>query len=97
MGGKARKISDWTRTMSKLHVLPCLDSERMAKARRQELQIPGDVAAGLGHSAVKAALEGFYLTKAGQVIVWRDAVQTGQKSEPVDFSQPSIRELPNLI
>jgi hypothetical protein len=54
--------------MSKLYVLPCLDSERMAKARRQELQIPRDVAAGLGHSAVKAAQEGFYLTKAGQVM-----------------------------
>jgi uncharacterized protein (TIGR02452 family) len=62
--------------MSKLHVLACLDSERMAKARRQELQIPRDVAAALGQSAVKAAREGFYLTKAGQVIVWRDAVQT---------------------
>jgi uncharacterized protein (TIGR02452 family) len=62
--------------MSKLHVLACLDSERMAEARRQELQIPREVAAALGQSAVKAAREGFYLTKTGQVIVWRDAVQT---------------------
>ena len=81
MGEKARDISDGARTMSKLHVLPCLDSDRMAKARRQELQIPRDVAAGLGHSAVKAAQEGFYLTKAGQVIVWRDAVQTASAAK----------------
>jgi uncharacterized protein (TIGR02452 family) len=67
--------------MSKLHVLACLDSERMAEARQQELQIPGDVAAGLGQSAVKAAQEGFYLTRAGQVIVWRDAVQTARATK----------------
>ena len=69
--------------MSRRHVLACLDSERMAKARQQELQIPGDVAAGLGQSAVKAAQEGFYLTKAGQVIVWRDAVQTALQPSKV--------------
>jgi len=67
--------------MSKLHVLACLDSERMARARRQELQIPRDVAIELGQSAVKAAQEGFYLTKAGQVIVWRDAVQTARATK----------------
>src|SRR5215472_2095501 len=62
--------------MSKLHVLDCLDSERMAKARREELLISRDVAVALGESAVMAAQEGFYLTKAGHVTVWRDAVQT---------------------
>ena len=62
--------------MSRLHVLACLDSERMAQARRQELQIRRDVAAALGQSAVKAAHEGFYLTKTGQAVVWHDAVQT---------------------
>ena len=64
------------KTMSKLHILDCLDSERMAKARREELLITRDVAAALGESAVMAAQEGFYSTKAGQVTVWRDAVQT---------------------
>lgn len=48
----------------------------MAEARRQELQIPRDVAAALGQSAVKATREGFYLTKVGQAIVWRDAIQS---------------------
>ena len=67
--------------MSKLHVLPCLDSERMAQSRRQELQIRRDVAAALGQSAVKAAQEGFYLTKTGQTVVWRDAVQNACASK----------------
>ena len=67
--------------MGKLHILACLDSERMAEARRQELQIRTDVAAGLGRSAVKAAQEGVYLTTAYQVIVWRDAVQTARANK----------------
>jgi len=61
--------------MSKLHILPCLDSEQMAGSRRQELNIPRDVAAALGRSAVKAAREGLYISKAGQEVVWRNAVQ----------------------
>jgi uncharacterized protein (TIGR02452 family) len=47
----------------------------MAAFRRQELNIPRDVAAALGRSAVEAAREGLYVTKAGQKVVWRDAVQ----------------------
>jgi uncharacterized protein (TIGR02452 family) len=46
----------------------------MADSLRQELNIPRDVAAELGHSAVKAAGEGFYVTKTGKQVVWRDAV-----------------------
>jgi uncharacterized protein (TIGR02452 family) len=61
--------------MSKLHLLPCLDSEQMASSRRQELNIPRDVAAALGQSAVEAARKGIYFTKSGQEVVWRDAVQ----------------------
>src|SRR5262247_2367817 len=61
--------------MSKLQILPCLDSEQMAASRRQELNIPGGVAAALGRSAVEAAREGLYVTKAGEKVVWRDAVQ----------------------
>jgi uncharacterized protein (TIGR02452 family) len=64
------------RIMSKLHLLPCLDSEQMAASRRQELNIPSDVAAAaLGRSAVEAAREGLYITKAGEKVAWRDAVQ----------------------
>jgi uncharacterized protein (TIGR02452 family) len=61
--------------MSKLHVLPCLDSEQTAASRQQELNIARDVAAALGRSAVQAAREGFYVINAGQQIVWRDEVQ----------------------
>lgn len=61
--------------MSKLHVLPCLDSDSMAASRRQELNIPRDVAAALGRSAGEAARAGLYVTRTGQEVVWRDAVQ----------------------
>jgi uncharacterized protein (TIGR02452 family) len=62
--------------MNKLQLLPCLDSERMASSRRQELNIPRDVASVLGQSAVEAARKGIYITGAGQEVVWRDAVQS---------------------
>jgi len=67
--------------MSKLRILPCLDSEQMAASRRQELNIPRDTAAALGQSAVEAALTGFYLTAAGQKVVWHDAVQAACASK----------------
>lgn len=61
--------------MSTLHILPCLDSAEMAASRRQELDIPREVAAALGRSAVNAARDGRYVTKTSQEVVWRDAVQ----------------------
>ncbi len=61
--------------MSKLHILPCLDSAQMATSRRQELNISRDVAAKWGRSAVEAARAGFYFTKEGEKVVWRDAVR----------------------
>ena len=61
--------------MSKLNILPCLDSAQMAASRRQELNIPRDAAAALGRSAVEAAEAGFYLTRAGQRVDWGEAVQ----------------------
>lgn len=61
--------------MSKLHFLPCIDSDQMANARRQELDIPRDIAAELGTSAVEACHAGYYV-KDGQKIDWRDMVQT---------------------
>jgi len=61
--------------MGKLYIWPCLDSEQMASSRRQELNIHRDVAVALGQSAVEATREGIYVTKTGQEVVWRDAVQ----------------------
>ncbi len=61
--------------VSKLHVLPCLDSAAMAASRRQELDVPRDVAAALGRSAVEAARWGYYATEAVRRVDWRNAVQ----------------------
>lgn len=90
--------------MSKLHLLPCLDSEQMAACRRQELTIPKDVAAALGRSAVEVARAGLYVTKAGQEVVWRDAVQaacvaklsidpdaTLPSNEPIAFTETRVQ------
>src|SRR5262245_50427004 len=60
--------------MSSLCIMPCLDSAEMGASRRRELDIPRDVAAALGRSAMNAARDGFY-AKDGQQVVWRDAVQ----------------------
>ena len=47
--------------MTRLNSLPCLDSEQLAVARRQELNIPREVAAALGRYAVEAAHARRYL------------------------------------
>jgi len=60
--------------MSRLHVLPCLDSQEMAKCRRRELDIPGSAATALGRSALDAIRDGFYFFEADQKVAWRDAV-----------------------
>lgn len=78
--------------MSTLHLLPCLDSAQMAASRRHELDIPRDFAVALGQSAVDAAREGFYVTKAGQKVMWRDAVQAAcaaKRSIPPNAALPS--------
>jgi hypothetical protein len=62
--------------MSKLYILPYLDSDQMAACRQQELNIHRDVVAALGSSAMGAAQAGYYVTQAGQKVVWRDAVQS---------------------
>jgi uncharacterized protein (TIGR02452 family) len=62
--------------MNTLHILPCLDSKQMGRIRQMELNVSRDVAGMLGQSAVKSAQAGFYVTKDGQTVIWRDAVQT---------------------
>ena len=59
---------------NRLHLLPCLDSPELAAARRQELNIPRDVAAALGRSAVVAAGAGYYVNGVGETVDWRDRV-----------------------
>src|SRR5262245_34768287 len=77
--------------MSSLRILPCLDSAQMAASRRQELDIPRHVSAALGLSAVNAARDGRYVTKAGHEVVWRDAVEAARaakQSIPPDAGLP---------
>jgi uncharacterized protein (TIGR02452 family) len=60
--------------MSSLHILPCLNSERLALSRWQELNISRDFAAALGRSALEAIHSGFYMTQTGQKVDWHEAV-----------------------
>jgi len=82
--------------MSKLRVLPCLDSEQMAASRRKELSIPGELAAILGNSAVEAAREDFYVTEDGHQVQWRDAVEAACYAKigfPPDAVLPSREQI----
>jgi uncharacterized protein (TIGR02452 family) len=67
--------------MGTLRILPCLDSARMAASRKAELEIPTNVAAALGRSAVNAARDGFYVTRQGERVVWRDAVSAARATK----------------
>ncbi len=83
--------------MSKLNILPCLDSAELAASRRQELDIPRNVAAWLGRSAVEAADEGFYVAETGQEVEWHDAVQaacTAKLSIDPDAALPGPTRIP---
>lgn len=74
-----------------LKILACLDSEDLAVLRRQELDIPRDVAAKLGWSAVEAAEKGFYVNEAGWKVDWSQLVQAACSAK---VSIPPDAELP---
>lgn len=81
--------------MSKLHILPCLDSEQIAESRRRELSISMEIATELGCSAVEAAREGLYVTRAGHEVHWREAVEAAcdaKVSIPPDAILPSRKQ-----
>src|SRR5262245_21543664 len=61
---------------TRLAVLPCLDTDEMATARRQELDISRQVAATLGESAVEAVRAGHYFNSKGVKVDWSRAVRT---------------------
>lgn len=65
----------------RLTVLPCLDSRDLAACRRRELDIPRPTAAALGRSAVDAAREGRYVTRAGISVDWGPAVGTARSAK----------------
>ncbi len=82
-------------TSNALRILPCLDSEAMAAARRQELDIGHEVAAALGRSAVQAAHDGRYIARDGRSVVWRDLVQAAcaaKVSIAPDVALPGVVE-----
>lgn len=60
--------------MSRLRVLPFVDSDEMAAQREAELNIPREFAATLGRSAVEAATCGRYVTGSGRIVVWDEVV-----------------------
>ena len=76
--------------MNKLTVLPCLDSDEMAASRRSELDIPRQVAAALGRSAVEATALGRYVAEDGYEVIWNDAVQAAVLSKRSIPSEPSL-------
>ena len=78
--------------MTPLRFLPCLDSDPMAAARRQELNLSREMAAVLGRSAVEAAQAGFYVLKTGKTVAWHDAVQSACAAK---IGLPPDAPLPN--
>jgi uncharacterized protein (TIGR02452 family) len=83
--------------MNGFQLVPCLDSSEMAAARRRELDIPRDVAARLGTSAVEAAVSGFYFNKAGEKVDWShlvDAACSAKRSIAPDASLPKSERVP---
>ncbi len=74
-----------------LHILPCLDSEEMAQSRKTELDVDRRFATSLGLSAVEAIQAGFYISKSGQKVIWKDAVEktcAAKLSIPPDAALP---------
>ncbi len=62
-------------SISKLQVLPCLDSQELAERRRRELELRPELAESLGRPAVEAIELGYYLTDHGKVEWSRMAVK----------------------
>jgi uncharacterized protein (TIGR02452 family) len=78
--------------MKSMTLLPPLDNGEMAAARRCELDIPRELAAALGRSALEAGRKGHYLTKDGRRVIWADAVQAAVRSKisiPPDLGLPT--------
>ena len=64
-----------------LKLLPCLDSAEMAATRRRELDLPRDVAAELGRSAVAAITDGYYFDRTDRRVDWSREVQAARDAK----------------
>jgi uncharacterized protein (TIGR02452 family) len=86
---------------SSLEVLPCLDSQEMARSRRRELEIPRELASALGNSAVEAVRSGFfYVDDLGDRVDWSGLVASARATKvsippnsplPVSAPRPASR------
>ncbi|MGB7934925.1 MAG: TIGR02452 family protein, partial [Gammaproteobacteria bacterium] len=80
-----------------LKILPCLDTVEMAASRRRELDVPPDVAAALGQSAVEASAMGYYIHSADRKVDWSHVVQAAcnaRVSIPPDATLPALGSIP---
>ena len=80
-----------------LRILPCLDSFELSISRRRELDIPRDVAAALGRSAVEAATRGHYVYGDGSEVDWSYYVQaacSAKVSISPDAPLPPYKPIP---
>jgi hypothetical protein len=85
-----------TRQGDGLGILACLDSSEMAATRRRELDIPRNIAAALGRSAVEAANNGFYFNGAGEKVDWSHLVNaacSAKRSIQPEASLPDFHRI----
>lgn len=76
-----------------LTILPYLDSDALATARRRELTLPHDVAAQLGQAAVDATEQGWYEGPAGEHVQWAPGVTAALERRvtlPPDAALPPV-------
>jgi uncharacterized protein (TIGR02452 family) len=81
----------------RLKILPCLDSPEMSTSRQKELDIPRNVAAQLGKSAVEAAIAGHYVNKADKKVDWSPYIQaacSAKLSIPPSAVLPTYDSIP---
>ena len=77
---------------SSLNILPCLDSDEIARLRQSELNIPKSMAIDLGFSSVNACDDGYYTTSSGLKVDWSHLVKEARnckKSIPPDELLPT--------
>ena len=78
--------------MNQLILLRCLDDEASAAALKHDLEIPHQLAAALGRSAVEAAEDGRYLAEDGREVAWKQAVEAAvfaKRSIPPGLDLPA--------
>lgn len=64
-----------------LRIVPCLDSEEMAAARRRDLDVPMGAASMLGKTALEAAERGYYLHGPDKKVDWSGSIQAAIRAK----------------